>query len=125
MRTIKATDLARRLGISRRTMSWICKKDTALAFKKQGVYFIRLTELAKRPGFTLISALMIPHSRWIKATDLARISGVPLQTMNTWCRNRPNFAKRISNTWYVDLELLGATDEQIEQLLGQSSQSED
>lgn len=106
-------------------MSWICKQDPLLAFKKSGVYYIRLTELAKREGFNLVSALMIRHVKWIKATHLARISGVPHRTMMSWCKSRPNFAKRISNTWYVDLELLGADDDQIAQLLGQFRQSED
>ena len=102
--------------MSRRTMAWICKNDPLLAFKKNGVYFIRVTELAKKPGFDLIGAMLSPHCKWIKARELARLSGIPIRTMGAWCKTRPNFAKRISNTWYVDLEQLGATDLQIRKL---------
>lgn len=116
MRTIKATALAAQLGISRRTMSGICKNDPNLAFMRKRAYFIRLTELAKRPGFDIIDALLAPHGSWIKAVKLAKLAGIPRKTMSTWCRTRPNFAKRIWRTWYVDLEQMGANEDQIKML---------
>jgi len=116
MRTIRATELARQLGISRRTMSDICKNDPGLAFKRNRAYYIRLTELAKRPGFDIIDALLAPHGSWIKAVKLAKMAGIPRKTMSTWCRTRPNFAKRIWRIWYVDLEQIGANEDQIKML---------
>ncbi len=116
MRTIKATDLARQLGISVRSMCYICKNDPTLAFKRNRTYFIRLSELAKRPGFDLVDALLVPHGVWIKAIALAKMAGISRRTMSSWCKTRPHFAKRISNIWYVDLKQLGATDEQIEMI---------
>ncbi len=117
MRTIRAIDLARTLGISRRTVSAWCKNDAALAYKNaKGVYYIRVSELAKRPGFDLISALTIESSKWIKAVDLACISGRSRRTISYWCLTRPRFAKRIKRCWYLDLEAMGATEEQVETL---------
>lgn len=107
-------------------MGDICQSDSKLAFKRNGIYYIRLEELAKRPGFDLVTALLSPHGKWIKAIELARRSGIPRRTMASWCRNRPNFAKRIGRIWYVDLELLGATEEQLDSILsGRSGQTED
>lgn len=111
--------MARQLGIPRYTMRDICQRDSNLAFKRNGIYYIRLAELAKRPGFDLVGALLAPHSKWIKAVVLARISGIPERTMRSWCATRPNFAKRLGSMWYVDLALLGANDDQIATLLGE------
>ncbi len=116
MKTIRATILAKQLGISRFTMACICRRDTKLAFKRNGIYYIRITELAKLPGFNLIDALLVPHGNWVKAIDLARLSGISRRTMTSWCKTRHNFAKRIARVWYVDLDQLDATESQIETL---------
>ncbi len=117
MKSIKAVDLARSIGMSRFTMQDICQRDKKLAFKRNGVYYIRLSELAKRPGFDLVQALMIQSSRWVKATKLAKFSGIPRRTIAAWCLSRPNFAKRIGSIWYVDLDGLGASDDQISKII--------
>lgn len=117
MRLIKAAELARQLGIAPRTMRKICKKDPALAVMNRGAYYIRLEALARLPGFDLVTAFLLPTQRWIKAVDLARSSGVPRRTIAQWCHDRPRFATRIGRVWYVDLEGLGANNEQIAGLL--------
>lgn len=112
---VKASVLARTLGISRFTMRDLCRRDPKLAFKQGRDYYIRLEELAKRPGFDLVQALLLPHSdKWIKAVDLARMAGVPRRTVAYWCKTRPWFAKRIGRTWYVSAEVLGTTQEEAE-----------
>jgi hypothetical protein len=116
VKNIRAAMLAKKLGMPRRTMAWICKNDPELAYKKGRIYYIRVSVLATKPGFDIISALLSPHCKWIKARELARISGIPVRTMGAWCKTRPNFARRISNVWYVDLEQLGATPAQIKLL---------
>lgn len=116
MRTIKAIELAKTLGIARRTVAGWCAADPKLAFKRNGVYYIRVSELARRPGFDLVSALTLTNSRWIKAISLAAVARRPRRTIANWCANRPRFAKRVGRVWYVDLEALGATDEQVETL---------
>lgn len=113
---MRASELADLLGISKRTVRGWCQADPKLALKKDGIYWIRLVELAKRPGFDVISAFTIPSARWMKAVHLASILNCPRRTVSGWCSNRRRFAKRIGRTWYVDLESLGATDEQIEVL---------
>lgn len=116
MRLIKGTELARRLGLPRRTVvDWI-HRDPSLAVMKDGVYWIKLEKLADKPGMDLVSALTLPDHRWIKAVDLALISGVSRRTVAYWCKTRPQFARRLGRLWYVDLELLGATEEQIDAL---------
>ena len=115
MRVVKATDFVRQHGISRYTIRDICRRDTKLAFKKKdGHYYVRLSELAKRPGFDLVGAILASHSNWIKAIDLARHAGIPRRTVANWCLSRPNFAKRIGRVYYVDLEALGASEDQIQ-----------
>lgn len=102
--------------------SW-CEKDPDLAFKKGREWWIRLDMLAGRPGITLIDAYMLGSSRWILATKIARMSGIPTKTVNNWCRSRPGFAKRIGTDWYIDLEQMGATQDEVLSLgLGNPSQ---
>jgi hypothetical protein len=116
MKAVKAIELARTLGISRRTMSGWCRADPALAYKKEGVYWIRLERLAQKPGLDIVSVLTGTQNRWIKAIDLARWAGIPRETVAYWCRKRPRFAKRIGRLWYVSLDELGCTSEQAEAL---------
>ncbi len=116
MRTIRAIDLSKMLGLSRRTVSGWCANDPKLAYKKNGVYVIRLSELAKRPGFDIISALTLETAKWIKAVDLAAISNQSRRTISYWAKNRPRFAKRVGRVWYIDLETLGASDDHVEVL---------
>lgn len=113
MKSIKAIELSRTLGISRRTVSGWCKSDPRLAYKRNGIYYIRVSELAKRPGFDLISALTLTSSKWIKAIDLAAVAGRPRRTLAHWCVRKQAFAKRVGRVWYVDLEALGCTDDQV------------
>ncbi len=117
MKAIRAVDLSKILKIPRRTICSWCKADPALAYKdRDGVYHIRIAVLAKRPGFDLIAALTLESSRWIKAVDLATLAGAPRRTISYWCANRPRFARRIGKVWYIDLEAVGATEEQVEAL---------
>ncbi len=117
MQSIRAVELAKKLGMSRYTMQDICQRDKKLAFKRNGVYYIRISELAKRPGYDLVRALMVTSSRCIKATTLAKISGISRRTVVGWCLSRPNFACRIGKTWYVDLDGLNASEEQIDAII--------
>ncbi len=117
MKSIRAVELGRALGISRHTLQDICQRDSKLAYKKDGVYYIRITELAKRPGFDLIKALLVGSARMIKATKLAEMSGIPRRTVIGWCLTRPNFARRIGHVWYVDLDGLDASEEQIDAMM--------
>lgn len=116
MKFIKATVLARTLGISRRTVSDWCRRDPSLAFRREGRdYYIRVEQLAKRPGMDIISALLLENDgKWMKAVDLARLAGVPRRTVAHWCATRPWFARRIGRNWYLSREVLGATPEQAE-----------
>jgi len=104
MKLIKAAQLAEALGVNRRTMSRICKATPDFASLHNGDYYIDLEELAKRPGFDLITALMLPTRKWRKAIDLAREAGIPRETMAYWCRYRPRFAIRLGRVWYIDVE---------------------
>lgn len=116
MRAIKAIELSKSLGIPRRTIAGWCQAQPELAFKRNGIYYIRVSELAKKPGFDMISALMLGSAKWIRATDLALVSGRSRRTISYWCATRSRFAKRIGRSWFIDLEALGATEEQVETL---------
>lgn len=111
---IKATALARALGISRRTVYDWCRRDPNLAYRKNGRdYYIRIEELAKRPGMDIVTALLLEKDgEWIKAVDLAKLAGVPRRTVANWCATRPWFARRIGRNWYLSREVLGATPAQ-------------
>jgi hypothetical protein len=116
MRLVKARELARSLGIPIRTMSYMCKTDPEIAIKRDGVYYVKLDKLAERPGFDLITAMLLPTQRWVRAIDVAKFAHRSRKTMNNWCRSRPRFAMRIGRIWYINLEELGASEEQIETL---------
>lgn len=95
--------------------SWYRTKPW-LFTKKSGTYYIKLDLLAKCPGIDLIDAFCLPGRRWFKAVDLAAAAGISRKTVGNWCRDRPRFAKRIGRIWYVDMESLGATEDQIDAL---------
>jgi hypothetical protein len=110
MRLVRAADIARQLGIPLRTMRDICKRDPALAVIRHGAYYIRLDELAKRPGFDLVSAILLRTRRWVKAVDVARARGRSRRNVAFWCRTRQRYAFRLGKIWYVDLDALGEGD---------------
>lgn len=115
MKVIKATELARTLGMSRYTMRDICRNDPKLAFKRGRDYWVRISELAKRPGMDIIEAILAPNSgKWVKAVDLAKMAGLPRRTIAYWCKNRPHFARRIGRLWYLSTDVLGVTPDQAE-----------
>lgn len=104
MRLIKAVDLAKQLGISTNTMRRMCAKDPSIAIKRKGVYYICLENLATKPGFDLVGALLLPTKRWVKAIEVARKAGISRKTVSNWCRTRQRFACRIGRIWYIDIE---------------------
>lgn len=118
-------ELCDRLGIPRRTFnSWV-EKDPHLAVYREnhsgrenggGSYWVKIDRLVDKYGLDPVVAHTLETSRWMKATTFAGISGVPRRTIAYWCRTRPNLGRRIGRHWYIDLEALGATDEQIEAL---------
>lgn len=127
MRLIKVVDLCERLGIPRRTVNdWIQKDPTIAVWvpakprARRGVYtgehWIRLDRLAGRPGIDSVDALLLGEARWMKAVDLAAMSGIPRRTLSYWCRTRAGFGKRIGRNWYVDLEQFGAQSTEVESL---------
>lgn len=126
MRLIKLADLSERLGIPRRTLNDWVKDDPALAVwvpRKvcargfySGEYWIRLDRLAGRPGIDSIDALLLGEARWMKAVDLAALSGISRRTLSYWCRTRAGFGRRIGRNWYVDLEQFGAQSADVESL---------
>lgn len=116
MKLIKATVLAKSLGISRRTVADWCAKDPKLAVRKGRDYWIRVDVLATRDGMDIVQALLCTNQRWVKAIDLAAWAEVPRRTVAYWCQKRSWFGRRIGRTWYVDLEALGASPEQAEAL---------
>ena len=116
----KAVELARQLGISRRTMSHWCKKDPDLALMIDGVYWIKLDRLVGRHGIGPIDAYLLGAGRWIKATEAAKMSGISRKTIANWCRDRPRFAKRIGRVYYIDLDDLGASDTEMVEFLQNS-----
>jgi hypothetical protein len=87
-----------------------------LAVRKGRDYYIRIDRLAVKPGMNIISALTLENRSWIKAVALAAAAGTPRRSVAHWCRTRPHLAKRIGRIWYVDLEELGATDDEIDAL---------
>lgn len=113
MRLIKATKLARLLGISRRTVAKWYQTDPALVVRKGRDYYVKLDQLALKPGFDLVAALTIESACWIKAVDFAAAANHPRKSVANWCKGRSRFAKRIGRIWYVDLAEMDLTEEQI------------
>ncbi len=113
MRLIKATQLARMLGISTRSVAKWCKEDPNLAFLKGRQYYIKLDELARRPGFDLVAALTLENACWVRAVDYAAAAGRPRRNVAHLCKTKPRFAKRIGRIWYIDLVEEGLSADQI------------
>lgn len=111
---IRAGELARALGISRYTVRDWCRRDPELAIRKNGMNYVRVRVLATKPGMDMIQALLVPHQRWVKTTDMARLAGISRKTVNNWCRSRPWFACRIGRTWYLNLTALDASPEEMD-----------
>lgn len=91
-----------------------CAYDPDLAVRRGRDWYIRVSELARRPGMTYVQALLCTSQTWVKAVDLAAASGISRRTVSYWAKTRPGFGKRIGRIWYVDLEQLGATPDQVE-----------
>lgn len=81
-----------------------CKTDPALAFKKKGIYYIKLHELAKRPGLDLEAVRKLGESRWVRAVDAAKQYGIPERTLRHQCNQTPGLARRIGKNWYLNLD---------------------
>ncbi len=113
MRLIKATKLAEILQISRRTIALWYRTDPELVVRKGRDYYVKLDQLALKPGFDLISALTIDKARWIKAVDFAAAAGCSRKSMANWCKDRSRFAKRIGRIWYIDLAEMGLSEDEI------------
>ncbi len=123
MRLMKMGELAAKLGIPRRTFQgWIEREPGLGVFindRNGGSWWVKLDKLAGRQGITLTDALMLGSRRWVAAVDLAILAGISKRTMSHWCRTRPGFAKRIGQVYYVDLEELGASFDDVEELFQQ------
>lgn len=114
-------ELARRLGVPIRTFNKWAQDDPELTVLLRGkrtklTRWVKLERLAGRHGITLVDAYMLGSSRWIKATTLATLAGIPRRTMAYWCRTRPGFARRIAHMYYIDLEQFGASIDDVEAL---------
>lgn len=124
MKLVRMAELCSRLGIPRRTFNLWVQKDPDLAVfianntkvGGGGAWWIKIETLAERSGLSLVQAYRLATSRWVKAVDLAKFSKISRRTVASWCRNRPGFACRLGRVWYVDLEQLGANEEQIQEL---------
>lgn len=113
MKYIEAAKLAKTLGISDRTMRDICRNDKKLAYKRDGVYWIRVAALAACPGMDEIKALLILESgKWVKVIDFARAASLPERTVRSWAATRPNFAIRLGKIWYISVEMLARNEEE-------------
>lgn len=127
MRLVRMRDLARQLGIPVRTIQRWVEKDPSLSVLKddgsQGgpCHWIIIAKLVER-GLKVSDAYTIMEQRWVKAVDLAAVSGISRKTVANWCRGRPGFAKRLGRVWYVDLEQFGASPEEAAILLEKINQ---
>ncbi len=120
MKLMKMRELADKLGIPISTFQKWVERDSSLGVfihdRFGGSWWIKLDKLAGRHGITLVDAYMLGSSRWIKAVVLAELTGISRRTMSHWCRTRPGFAKRIGRIYYVDLQELGASFDDVEGL---------
>lgn len=115
-------ELAERLSIPRETFQkWIEKNPDLAVYKPGGVgggsWWVKVDMLASCEGLTPVDAYLLDQRRWVKAVDLAAVSGTSRRTIAHWCKNRPRFGVRIGRLWYVDLEQLGMSEEQMESIL--------
>lgn len=123
---IRATDLARLLGIPIRTVVGWCHRDPALGFKKGHLNYIRVEKLAEKPGMDLVKAYLLPQNeqKWLTLAQLSKMTGIPRRTLAGWAKTRPTFARRLGRNWYVCLETLTDDPEQLE-YLGHLSKNEE
>lgn len=105
MQTVRAIDLARDLGIPRRTMSRLCSRRPDLAVMRDGEWFVRVDALGNCDGIGgTIGALLLardPH-RWVRIGEIAARFGVHRRTLARWARAGEIPARRIGRNWYVD-----------------------
>lgn len=109
---VKAADLARTLGLPRRTVSDWCRSRPGFAKKVGHDYYISIRALAKREGLDEVKVRTLLNGRLIKAVQLAELGNVPRRTVSRWCKERPNLALRIGRLWYLAVDSLGCDDEQ-------------
>lgn len=91
-------------------------RDPHLARKSAGIWHVNVRTLAAHRGFDLVELLILlrsPTTSLVKATELARTSGLPRRTIAHWCLTRPGFAVRVGNVYYVALDRLGVTPEEV------------
>lgn len=123
MKLKRAVDLARELGIPRRTVTDWCIRDPTLGVYIKGgagggSWWIKVEKLIGRHGIGPVDAYMLGSSHWMKAVDLAKLAGWKRRRVAKWCRDRPSFAKRIGRIYYIDLEALGMDTDTAITLLG-------
>lgn len=105
MRTVKAIDLARDLGIPRSTMARWCSKRSDLAFKRNGQWYVRVDALADCDGVGgLIGAQLVARDRhrWIPLREIAARLPINPRTLRRWARKGSGAFKRIGRNWNVD-----------------------
>lgn len=113
-------ELAKELGIPIATFQKWVEKDPTLGVyvddRSGGSWWIKLDKFATRHGMTLQDAYLLGSRRWVRAVDLAAVSGIPRRSLARRCRDRPGFGKRLGRVYYIDLEEFGASEEQLEKL---------
>lgn len=114
MKYIKASLLAKSLGISRYTVRTWCQQQPGLARKKGRDWYIRVSELAKRDGLDPVKVLTLTREKWVKAVELSERSGISRRTIAHWCKTKSDFALRVGRIWYISPTELGATQDQVE-----------
>ena len=112
-------DLCEQLGIPRRTFNQWVQDRPEIAVVRNGrggpEYWIKVEKL----GLDLVDAHSLLGARWVRAAHLAKVSGISRWTIQNWCRERPGFGKRIGRSYWVDLDQLGVSEQEIERLLGE------
>lgn len=114
MKYIKASKLAKALGISRYTVRTWCQQQPNLARKRGRDWYISIKELARRDGLDPVKVLTLTQEKWVKAVALAEKAEISRRTIAHWCKTRPDFALRIGRIWYIHPGELGATPDQID-----------
>lgn len=120
-------ELARKLGIPRETFQKWIEKDPSLAVLRDGgkggpTWWFKLDKLAEKAGLDLVDAYMLVQARWVKAVDLALLTGTSRRTIAYWCKTRQRFGIRLGRNWYVDVDQLGWPDDQVEQIIEKAKQ---
>lgn len=121
MTLIKSTVLAKALGVSRFTVRDWCRKQPDMVVKKGRDNYIKLEILMGKPDVDEVELLLLLNDdnaarRYIKLVELARIARLPRRTLAYWCMHRPGFGFRCGRNWFVNLQAIGMTEEQIDDL---------